>query len=110
MNIFIFGIGKKEQPVAEQWAKQHGITLETSDQELNAETVSLAKNADAISFQQMASVHDEFTYQQMAEYGIRYLSTRSAGIDGLAKTYLKNITLKQQMCQYTAPALLQNMR
>lgn len=94
MNIFIFGIGKKEQPIAEQWATQHGITLETSDQELNAETVSLAKNADAISFQQMASVHDEFTYQQMAEYGIRYLSTRSAGIDGLAKTYLKKYNIK----------------
>ncbi|WP_086347416.1 NAD(P)-dependent oxidoreductase [Candidatus Enterococcus clewellii] len=94
MKIFIFGIGKKEQPVAEQWAAQHGITLETSDQELNADTVRLAKDADAISFQQMASVHDEITYQQMAEFGIRYLSTRSAGIDGLSKTYLKKYNIK----------------
>lgn len=94
MKIFIFGIGKKEKPVATHWASEHGITLETSDQELNAETVHLAKNADAISFQQMASIHDERIYQQMAEYGIRYLSTRSAGIDGLSKAHLKKYNIK----------------
>ncbi|MBL1227488.1 NAD(P)-dependent oxidoreductase [Enterococcus sp. BWR-S5] len=94
MKIFIFGIGKKEQPVAEQWAAEYGITLETSDQELNAETISLAKNADAVSFQQMAAVHDEATYQKMADYGIRFLSTRSAGIDGLSKEYLKKYNIK----------------
>lgn len=94
MKIFIFGIGKKEKPVAEQWAAEHGITLEMSDKELNAETVVLAKNADAVSFQQMASVHDEIIYEKMAEYGIRFLSTRSAGIDGLSKAYLKKYNIK----------------
>ncbi|MBP1045545.1 D-2-hydroxyacid dehydrogenase [Enterococcus sp. BWM-S5] len=94
MKIFIYGIGKKEQPVAAQWAAEHNVTLETSDQELNAETIILAKNADAVSFQQMASVHDEAVYQQMTEYGIRFLSTRSAGIDGLSKAYLKKYNIK----------------
>lgn len=94
MKVFIYGIGNKEQPVAEKWAKEHGITIETTDQELNTQTIALAKGSDAISFQQMAAVHDEAIYQQMAENQIYLLSTRSAGIDGLAKEYLKKYQIK----------------
>lgn len=94
MKVFIYGIGNKEQPVAEKWAKEHGITIETTNQELNAQTVTLAQGADAISFQQMAAIHDEAIYQQMAENNIHLLSTRSAGIDGLAKEYLKKYQIK----------------
>lgn len=94
MKIFIYGIGKKEQPVAEKWADAHGVTIETTDQELNTQTVHLAKGADAISFQQMAAIHDEALYQQMAENNIHLLSTRSAGIDGLSKEYLRKYQIK----------------
>ncbi|EOI00328.1 hypothetical protein UAY_01431 [Enterococcus moraviensis ATCC BAA-383] len=89
MKIFIFGIGKKEQPVAEQWAKQTGVQIDFTAQELNAQTISLAKGADGISFQQMAPVYDEKIYQTMAENKTFLLGTRSAGIDGLNKEYLK---------------------
>lgn len=89
MKIFIYGIGKKEQPVAEKWAKEHNVEIAFTDQELNTQTVILAKGYDAISFQQMAAVHDEKIYQIMAENNIRLLSTRSAGIDGLNKDFLK---------------------
>jgi D-lactate dehydrogenase len=89
MKIFIYGIGKKEQPVAEQWANEHGIDIAFTDQELNTQTVHLAKGADGISFQQMTAVHDEEIYQVMAENNIHLLSTRSAGIDGLSMNYLK---------------------
>ncbi|MGC6769981.1 NAD(P)-dependent oxidoreductase [Enterococcus sp. LJL51] len=94
MKIFIFGIGAKEKPVAEKWAAEHKISIETSSSELNSETVELANGADAISFQQMSAVHEEAMYQKMAEYGIQLLSTRSAGIDGLSKKYLEKYNIK----------------
>lgn len=94
MKIMVYGIGQKELPVAKQWAETYQAELTFTTEELTPETVSLAKGCEAISFQQMRPIHEEAIYQQMAAIGIRFLSTRSAGIDGLNQAALKNYHIK----------------
>lgn len=94
MKLMIYGIGKKELPVAREWAQNNHYQIEVTEQELTSETVDLAKGADAVSFQQMRPLKEEAIYQSLKENGVRYLSTRSAGIDGLNQNFLTKYQLK----------------
>ena len=77
----MYGTHPYEKPYAEKWAQQTQTELRMVDEPLNDETVKLAKDFDAITVLQTASMGSPAVYEKLASFGIKQISCRMVGVD-----------------------------
>lgn len=81
MKVLMYGTHPYEKPYAEKWAQQTQTELRMVDEPLNDETVELAKDFDAITVLQTASMGSPAVYEKLASFGIKQISCRMVGVD-----------------------------
>lgn len=77
----MYGTKKAERPFVEEWMKNTGNEVKMVEKQLDDQTVELAKDCVGVSIQQTAALGDANLYAKLAEYGIKQISTRTAGFD-----------------------------
>lgn len=85
MKILFYGATELEIPMIKKWSRKNDIPVTYLPEEINRQNIQLAKAYDGICFypsKQMQAQAEDF-YQQLADNGIKYLSLKSTGIDGL---------------------------
>ena len=81
MKIIMYGTGNAEREYIKEWIKQTGNEVKMVTEQLNAQTIDLARGFEGISIQQTKPLGDPALYQQLAAMGIKQLATRTAGFD-----------------------------
>lgn len=79
MKIIMYGTKKAEHPFVEEWMSKTGNQVKMVTEALNEQTVTMTKGYDGVSIQQTTALGD--VYAQLAKYGIKQISTRTAGYD-----------------------------
>lgn len=85
MKILMFTVRDDEEPAIREWAKQNSVKVDMNQIELTADTVKLLKGYDGLVIQQRTRVADRSIFAALREYGIRQISTRTAGYDMIDK-------------------------
>lgn len=85
MKILLYSVRPDEVTAIETYRLQHpDVTIDTLSVDLHPETGHLAEGYDGIAIQQVSPVGgDAAFYQQLADYGIRQITTRTAGYDAI---------------------------
>lgn len=93
MKLFLFSARPPDHAVIEQWAKENGVDVETTEEDLTPDTVALARGAAAVSTQQVV-IREESIYQALAELHVAAIGVRSTGIDSVNKAFMKKYRLQ----------------
>ena len=80
MNVMIYGLREDEAAYARAYGEKFGFTLHSSHEILKESTAHLAKGCDAAMISVSCSVNAKVA-KMLRDGGVRYLLTRSAGID-----------------------------
>ncbi|MCH3921387.1 D-2-hydroxyacid dehydrogenase [Limosilactobacillus sp.] len=83
MKIIMFGTKTAERPYAKEWAEMTGNEVKLVSENLTPETLDMVKGFDGVSIQETSLLGDADFYRQLAELGIKQISTRTAGYDML---------------------------
>ncbi len=82
MKILAYMVQPYEEEAFKKWHEENGIEVDILKQELlTAETVEKAKGYDGITTQQVIPVKDEAIFKKLEEFGIKQISSRTAGVD-----------------------------
>ena len=81
MKILIYGVRDYEEEVMKECLKAANLNADMIHEDLTEETVKKAEGYDGISIQQVKEVKDEKTFEQLKEYGVKVISSRTAGVD-----------------------------
>lgn len=82
MKILMYSVRPDEQAAIQAWAAQHQIQVDTNDLEFHPQTAHLAQGYDGLVIQQRSAIGDDpQVYQQLADWGLKQLTTRTAGVD-----------------------------
>ncbi|MFB9768900.1 D-2-hydroxyacid dehydrogenase [Lactiplantibacillus modestisalitolerans] len=82
MKILMYSVRDDEQAAIKDWAQAHDVQVDTNDLEFHPETAALAKGYDGIVIQQRSAIGDDpSVYQQLADMGLKQLTSRTAGVD-----------------------------
>lgn len=81
MKIIAYHVQPYEVDAFERWSRDNNIEVELVEELLTKENIDLAKGFDGITTQQVIPVKDEAIYSKMEEFGIKQISTRTAGVD-----------------------------
>lgn len=94
MKIFAYGIRLDEQPVLEQWGKEHSeVTVDFTDQLLTDKSAAMAKGYDAINVYQQLP-YSRATFEALSNQGIHIMAMRNIGIDNLDLKAAKEFNFK----------------
>lgn len=78
MKILIYGVRDYEEEVMKECLKAANLNADMIHEDLTEETVKKAEGYDEISIQQVKEVKDEKTFEQLKEYGVKVISSRTA--------------------------------
>ncbi|RYM04758.1 D-2-hydroxyacid dehydrogenase [Sporolactobacillus sp. THM7-7] len=81
MKILMYTVRDDEIPAIREWERENGVKVDINQVKLDVETVKLAKDYDGLVIQQRSKIEDEAVYATLKEYGMKQLSTRTAGYD-----------------------------
>lgn len=81
MRILAYHVQPYEVPAFEKWSKENNIEVVMDKGLITAESIEKAKGFDGITTQQVIPVKDEEIFKKMQEYGIKQISSRTAGVD-----------------------------
>lgn len=97
MKLIFMGANEQEIPFIIRWGERHQIAIEVVSENLSLENSYRTKGYDGICFypsQEMAT--DPRLYQVLSENGIKVLSVKSTGVDGInfdfARQYQLTVT------------------
>jgi D-lactate dehydrogenase len=81
-KILMFSVRDDEEAAIKDWAAKNNVQVDTNDLEFHPETAHLAKGYDGLVIQQRSAIGDDpKVYQQLADYGLKQLTSRTAGVD-----------------------------
>ncbi|MFC6164236.1 D-2-hydroxyacid dehydrogenase [Lactiplantibacillus dongliensis] len=81
-KILMFSVRDDEEAAITDWAAKNDVQVDTNDLEFHPETAHLAKGYDGLVIQQRSAIGDDpKVYQQLADYGLKQLTSRTAGVD-----------------------------
>ncbi|WP_155287084.1 NAD(P)-dependent oxidoreductase [Lacticaseibacillus zhaodongensis] len=80
-KILMYSVRPDEMAAINEYAAKHNETIDTCNVNFDGDTVSKAEGYDGIVIQQRAPITDDTVYATLASYGIKQLSTRTAGLD-----------------------------
>lgn len=92
MKIIMYSVLEPEKKYINQWSKAKNIEVKCVKENLNSETVIMAKGFDGINFQQIHPL-EPIVYQKLHEYGIKQLTARMVGYDMIDLTLAKKYDL-----------------
>lgn len=81
MRILAYHVQPYEEVAFEKWAKENNIEVVVDHGLITAESIEKAKDFDGITTQQVIPVKEEAIFKKMEEYGIKQISSRTAGVD-----------------------------
>ena len=81
MKVLIYGVRDYEEEVMKECLKSADMNADMIKEDLTEDTIGKAKGYDGISIQQVREVKDERLFEQLKEYGIKVISSRTAGVD-----------------------------
>ncbi|WP_407366720.1 D-2-hydroxyacid dehydrogenase [Limosilactobacillus vaginalis] len=81
MKLIMFGVDDKEVPYAKEWATKTGNEVKLVRKQLTTSTIDLVEGFDGISVLQTSKIDDPAIYTKLKQFGIKQLSTRTAGFD-----------------------------
>lgn len=93
MKVIAYCVRHDELSSFQHHAKRLGIRLTTVSEPLSPASVSKAKGHDAIVFLGNCTVNAE-TLEKVASYGIRFLSSRSAGTNNIDMESIQRLNLQ----------------
>ncbi|HBQ43640.1 MAG TPA: lactate dehydrogenase [Lactobacillus acetotolerans] len=80
MKVLMYGMTPDQKIYVDKWNKDHAADdIQTTDEQLTAQTVDKAKNFDAVSVMQTSNIEDEEVYRKLASLGIKHLALRTVG-------------------------------
>ncbi|WEV43178.1 D-2-hydroxyacid dehydrogenase [Lactobacillus sp. ESL0684] len=101
MKALLYNITPEQMPHVQNWRKHHpDDEIETTEDILDAQTVTQAQGFDVASVMQVVDIADEAVYQKLADYGIKHLALRSVGYNIVNWEYVH----KYHMLITTTPA------
>lgn len=81
-KILMYSVRDDEEAAIKAWATKHDVQVDTNALEFHPETANLAKGYDGLVIQQRSAIGDDpNVYQQLADYGLKQLTSRTAGVD-----------------------------
>lgn len=96
MRIIAYNVQGYEEKAFKRWADENGVEVVWSRELITPESIELAKGFDGITTQQVIPVKEEEIFKKMKEYGIKQISSRTAGVDmfdlDMARQYDVSIT------------------
>lgn len=82
MKILMYSVRPDEQAAIHAWALAHQVQVDTNDFEFHPDTAHLVKGYDGLIIQQRSPIGgDASLYQQLANDGLKQLTSRTAGVD-----------------------------
>lgn len=81
MKIMAYHVQPYEVDACNRWSEAHGIEVAQQTDLITVESIEKAKGYDGVSTQQVIPVKDEEIFKKMKEYGIKQISSRTAGVD-----------------------------
>lgn len=97
MKLLYFNVTKDERPFIQKWSFVNQIPVKMVEEGITEENVELVKEYDGIClYPSLEMRQNEVIYQKLHECGIRQLSIKSTGVDGVnfewAEKYQLTIT------------------
>lgn len=106
MRIIAYNVRKDEIPYFEKFAEEFGIEYATTTKTLTAETACLAKGFDGVSIYKTSTDEINDAWAELEKVGIKYLTVRTAGYDGLDLEKAKQHGIKvANVAQYSPSAI-----
>lgn len=82
MKILMYSVRDDEEAAIKDWATKNNVQVDTNDLEFHPETADLAKGYDGLVIQQRSAIGDDpSVYQKLADFGLKQLTSRTAGVD-----------------------------
>jgi len=82
MKILMYSVRPDEQAAIQDWAAQHGVQVDTTTVAFHPATADLVQGYDGIVIQQRGAIgEDPSVYQKLADFGLKQLTSRTAGVD-----------------------------
>lgn len=81
MKLIMFGVDAKEVPYAKEWSEKTGNEVKMVEEPLTLSNVEMVEGYDGISVLQTSKIDDPEIYAKLKQFGIKQLSTRTAGFD-----------------------------
>jgi len=82
MKILMYSVRDDEESAIKDWAAKNDVQVDTNDLEFHPETADLTKGYDGVVIQQRSAIGDDPTvYQKLADYGLKQITSRTAGVD-----------------------------
>lgn len=80
MKALLYNMTPEQKVYVDKWNEEHPEDdLETTDDELEADTVDQAKGFDVVSVLQVFDIEDEEVYKKLTSFGINQIALRSVG-------------------------------
>ena len=80
-KIIMYSVRPDEMAAIKDHAKREHLEIHTTTDALSASTVDQANGFDGIVIQQRNRIDDDRVYQQLADMGLKQLTSRTAGVD-----------------------------
>lgn len=81
-KILMYSVRDDEAAAIQEWATKNKVQVDTNALEFHPDTAALAKGYDGLVIQQRSAIGDDpQVYQQLADYGLKQLTSRTAGVD-----------------------------
>ncbi|KRO28730.1 D-2-hydroxyacid dehydrogenase [Lactiplantibacillus fabifermentans] len=81
-KILMYSVRDDEVAAIQDWATKNKVQVDTNALEFHPDTAALAKGYDGLVIQQRSAIGDDpQVYQQLADYGLKQLTSRTAGVD-----------------------------
>lgn len=105
MKVICFGVRKVERPIFEKYNKDFNYELSLHSESLSMQTIGLIKGCDAIICRASDKLSKE-VLDEIKKEGIKFLLTRTVGIDHIDVTYAKELGLKMARVPSYSPTAI----
>ncbi|WP_418765883.1 D-isomer specific 2-hydroxyacid dehydrogenase family protein [Mailhella sp.] len=104
MNIAVFEVSHDEREELERLSRELPVAMRLVDKNLSAETLSLAEGAEGVSILGRSKL-DRSLLQGLRDKGVRYVSTRTIGVDHIDLDAARECGLRVSHAAYPPDAV-----
>lgn len=81
MRVLIYGVRDYEENILKEMISEYNLQADLIQEDFSMSTLGKAKGYEAISIQQVLEVKDEEIFRTLKAYGVKVISSRTAGTD-----------------------------
>lgn len=84
MKLIFYNVSEEERPFIQKWSFVNQIPVQMVAEGISSENIALVKGCDGICLYPSVEMRqNETIYKRLSDYGIRQLSIKSTGVDGV---------------------------